>query len=69
VSKALAETGMSHLSVQYIQPPEHLPSRSPFLIAVALSMLVIDLSSPTMADVVCAACEARMPSTWSAMVS
>ena len=55
--QALAETGVSRLPAQYIQPPEHRPahpSSSP--VPAALSVPVVDLSSPTAADAVRAAC-------------
>ncbi|CAN6202424.1 unnamed protein product [Urochloa humidicola] len=56
--QALAETGVSRLPAQYIQPPEHRPSPSPSPVAAAAapSVPVVDLSSPAAADAVRAAC-------------
>jgi len=55
--QALAETGVSRLPAQYIQPPEHRPAHpSPSPVPAALSVPVVDLSSPTAADAVRAAC-------------
>ncbi|CAL5044431.1 unnamed protein product [Urochloa decumbens] len=55
--QALAETGVSRLPAQYIQPPEHRPAPSPSPVAAAApSVPVVDLSSPAAADAVRAAC-------------
>ncbi|WVZ82403.1 hypothetical protein U9M48_029669 [Paspalum notatum var. saurae] len=55
--QALADTGVSRLPSQYIQPPEHraAPSPSPAA-AAALSIPVVDLSSSGAAGAVRAAC-------------
>ena len=49
--QALAETGVSRLPAQYIQPPENRPTPSPSPVAAALSVPVVDLSSSTAATV------------------
>ncbi|EER87904.1 hypothetical protein BDA96_10G058700 [Sorghum bicolor] len=54
--QALAETGVSRLPAQYIQPPENRPTPSPSPVAAAVSVPVVDLSSSTAADAVSAAC-------------
>lgn len=56
--QALAETGVSRLPAQYIQPPENrrAPPSSSSPVAAAPSVPVVDLSSPAAAAAVRAAC-------------
>ncbi|TKW20068.1 hypothetical protein SEVIR_4G061100v4 [Setaria viridis] len=54
--QALAETGVSRLPSQYIQPPEHRPAPPSSPAPATPFVPVVDLSSPTAVDAVRAAC-------------